>query len=91
MRRIDRPPDGDCNTDDLDKVYAAGPDGRFAELVGENATGPNFSGLVDGWKVASAGYRMWDYMLSRVAGDGDGKAWHLKLAFMRRPKPVLPK
>jgi hypothetical protein len=89
--RIDRLPDGDCRTDDLDKVYAAGPDGRFTQLVGENAAGPNFSGLVDGWKVASAGYRMWDYMLLRVEGSGDGGTWHLKLAFLRRPKPVLPK
>jgi hypothetical protein len=88
--RIDRLPDGDCNTDDLDRVYAAGPDGRFTQLVGENAAGPNFTGLIDGWQVASAGYRMWDSMLDRPAGV-DGKAWHLKLAFMRRPKPVLPK
>ena len=96
---IDRLPDGDCSTDDLDKVYAAGPDGRFTKLVGHNAAGPNFDGLVDGWKLASAGYRMWDSMLSRIDGAGAGEAshatphttWRLKLGLMRFPKPVLLK
>jgi hypothetical protein len=34
---------------------------------------------------------MWDSMLDRPDGVDDGKPWHLKLAFMRRPKPVLQK
>src|SRR5580658_3327382 len=81
--RVDRLPDGDCSTDDLDKVYEAGPDGRFTKLVGRNAAGPNFDELVDGWRLAGAGYRMWDSMLSRAEG---AKPWHLKLGLMRRPK-----
>jgi hypothetical protein len=89
--RVDRLPDGDCSTDDLDKVYEAGPDGRFTRLVGRNAAGPNFDGMVDGWRLASAGYRMWDSMLDRVEGAADSKRWHLKLGLMRRPKPILPK
>ena len=50
-----------------------------------------FDGMVDGWRLASAGYRMWDSMLDRVEGAADGKRWHLKLGLMRRPKPILPK
>lgn len=86
---IDRLPDGDCSTDDLDRVYAAGADGRFSQLVGRNAAGPNFDGRIDGWAVSSAGYRMWDYMLSRVATAGGGTTWHLRLGLMRKPKPVI--
>jgi len=86
---IHRLPDGDCNTVDLDKVYAAGPDGRFTKLVGRNAAGPNFDGRVDGWRLSSAGYRMCGYMLSRIATTGGGTAWHLELALMRKSKPVL--
>jgi hypothetical protein len=86
---VDRLPDGDCSTDDLDKVYASGPDGRFTKLVGANAAGPNFTGLVDGWRLDSAGYRMWDYMLTRVETAGGRTEWHLRLGLMRKPKPVL--
>jgi len=86
---VDRLPDGDCSTDDLDAVYEGGPDGRFTKLVGANAAGPNFTGLVDGWKLDSAGYRMWDYMLTRVESADGGTAWHLRLGLMRKPKPVL--
>jgi hypothetical protein len=86
---VDRMPDGDCATDDLDKVYEGGSDGRFTSLVGANAAGPNFTGLVDGWRLDSAGYRMWDYMLTRVETAGGGTAWHLRLGLMRKPKPVL--
>src|SRR5580658_232593 len=95
--RVDRLPDGDCSTDDLDEVYAAGPDGRFTKLVGRNAAGPNFDALVDGWRLSGAGYRMWDSMLSRVEETEDGKSsdkashttWHLKLGLMRKPKPII--
>jgi len=55
---IDRDSGGDCSTDDLDKVYEAGPDGRFTKLVGSNASGPNFHALVDGWIFSSAGYKL---------------------------------
>jgi hypothetical protein len=84
---IDRLPDGDCATDDLDKLYAAGPDGAFTKFIGANAAGPNFSGKIDGWEVSSAGYRMWDSMLT--APKGDDQTWRLKLGIMRRPKPVM--
>ena len=40
---IDRMPDGDCSTDDLDDVYEAGVDGRFSKLIGTDAAGPNFN------------------------------------------------
>ncbi|MGY8664739.1 hypothetical protein Q3C01_20615 [Bradyrhizobium sp. UFLA05-109] len=87
---IDRMPDGDCSTFDLDKVYEAGPDGRFTKLVGSNAAGPNFDGMIEGWKLGSAGYRMWDYMLTPVKDELTGtRKWHLKLGLMRRPKPIL--
>ncbi|MFZ2068153.1 MAG: hypothetical protein WAV27_19455 [Xanthobacteraceae bacterium] len=46
---IDRMPDGDCSTDDLDDVYEPGSDGRFSKLIGTNAAGPNFNTVVDGW------------------------------------------
>jgi hypothetical protein len=84
---IIRLPDGDCSTDDLDRVYAAGTDGRFTTLVGRNAAGPSFTGRVDGWELSSAGYRLSDFMLSRPADEG--KPWRLRLAIKRRPKPVI--
>ncbi|GLR90779.1 hypothetical protein [Bradyrhizobium iriomotense] len=87
---IDRMPDGDCSTLDLDKVYEAGPDGRFTRLVGSNAAGPNFDGMIEGWRLESAGYRMWDSMLTPVKDELTGTSkWHLKLGLIRRPKPVL--
>jgi hypothetical protein len=91
---VHRLPDGDCSTDDLDHVYAAGPDGRFTRLVGRNAAGPNFDRLIDGWQLASAGYKLWDFSLAPrpdPAGAKVGtKRWHLRLGLLRKPKPVLP-
>jgi hypothetical protein len=87
---IDRMPDGDCSTDDLDDVYERGPDGRFSKLVGTNASGPNFIAIVDGWLLSSAGYQLWDFLLEPDQADTTGQHWHLKLAIKRRPKPVLP-
>jgi hypothetical protein len=87
---IDRLPDGDCSSDDLDKVYEAGPDGSFSALVGSNAAGPNFHTLVDGWILSNAGYQMWDFELEPDKNDPKGRHWHLKLAIKRMPKPVLP-
>lgn len=84
---IIRMPDGDCSTGDLDRVYAAEPDGRFTKLVGVNAAGPNFTGRVDDWALSSAGYRLSDFMLSRPADEG--KPWRLRLAVKRHPKPVI--
>jgi hypothetical protein len=86
---IDCDSGGDCSTDDLDKVYEAGADGRFTKLVGSNASGPNFNTMVDGWMHSSAGYKLWDFALSPVDDAGAGKRWHLKLGIMRLPKPVL--
>jgi hypothetical protein len=91
---IDRLSDGDCSTYDLDKVYAAGPDGAFTQLVGENAAGPNFDALVDGMRLSGAGYKLWEFMLAPSEGagadkTGADKSWHLKLGLMRKPKPVL--
>jgi hypothetical protein len=85
-----RTPGGDCSTEDLDKVYEAAPDGRFTKLVGTNAAGPNFDTTIDGWVLSSAGYKMWDFMLSPDETDTTGQHWHLKLAIMRLPKPRLP-
>lgn len=89
---IDRLPDGDCSTDDLDKVYEAGPDGRFSKLVGSNAAGPNFDGVIDGFRLGGAGYRMWNSMLEPAADTPSGvapKSWTLQLGLMRRPKPRI--
>jgi hypothetical protein len=87
---IDRDGSGDCSTDDLDKVYEAGPDGRFTRLVGANASGPNFNVNIDGWSLSSAGYKLSDFMLEPEDTAAGEKRWHLKLAIMRRPKAVLP-
>ena len=87
---IDRMPDGDCNTDDLDDVYEVGSDGRFSKLVGTNASGPNFNAVVDGWLLSGAGYQLSDFMLEPDKADTTGQRWHLKLAIKQRPKPVLP-
>ena len=87
---IDRMPDGDCNSDDLDRVYSAAADGRFSTLVGSNAAGPNFETVVDGWLLSSAGYQLWDFMLEPDKTDTTGQHWHLKLGIKQRPKPLLP-
>ncbi len=87
---IDRDGSGDCSTDDLDKVYEAGPDGRFTKLVGVNAAGPNFDVNIDGWAVSSAGYKLSDFMLEPEDTAAGEKRWRLKLAIVRRPKPSLP-
>lgn len=86
---IDRDSGGDCSSDDLDAVYEAGPDGRFTKLIGENAAGPNFHTLVDGWMLSSAGYRMWDFELAAPEPANGAKHWHLKLGIMRYPKPRI--
>jgi hypothetical protein len=69
---IDRMPDGDCSTDDLDDVYEAGIDGRFSKLIGTNAAGPNFNTVVDGWQLSGAGYQLWEFMLEPDKADTVG-------------------
>lgn len=86
---IDRLPDGDCTSDDLDNVYDSGADGAFTKLVGRNASGPNFDGLVDGFRLDAAGYKLSDFMLTAPAPASPGEPWHLKLGLKRMPKPVL--
>jgi len=87
---IDRMPDGDCSSLDLDEVYDAGPDGRFTKHLGSNASGPNFNTRVDGWMLSSAGYQLSDFLLHRGDGDGGNERWRLRLGIKRMPKPVLP-
>ena len=86
---IDRLPDGDCSSDDLDTVYESGTGGAFTKLVGRNAAGPNFDGLVDGWRLDAAGYKLSDFMLKAPDAAAPGGPWHLKLGLKRMPKPVL--
>jgi hypothetical protein len=80
---------GDCSTDDLDRIYEAGPDGRFTQLIGSAATSPNFQMKIDGWILTGAGYKLWDFMLSRNETDPAAKHWRLKLGLMRLPKAQL--
>jgi hypothetical protein len=87
---IDRLPGGDCSTFDLDRIYAAGANGRFTRRLGSGAAGPNFQIEIDGWVLCGCGYRMWNYMLGPDQNDAGGKRWHLQLAFTRMPKPRLP-
>jgi hypothetical protein len=81
--------DGDCSTDDLDSIYQAAADGRFTQLLGSGATGPNFQMKVDGWILTGGGYKLWNFLLSRDETDPTGTHWHLKLALMRMPKAQL--
>lgn len=85
---IDRLPDGDCTSDDLDNVYESGAGSAFTKLVGRNAAGPNFDGLVDGFRLDAAGYKLSDFMLTAPAAGLD-QPWHLKLGLKRMPKPIL--
>ena len=87
---IDRMPDGDCSSLDLDEVYEAGPDGRFTKYLGSNASGPNFKTLVDGWILSNAGYQLSDFLLHRGDGDAGNEHWRLRLGIKRMPKPMLP-
>ena len=86
---IDRLPDGDCSSDDLDTVYDVGTGGAFTKLIGRNAAGPNFDGLVDGWRLDAAGYKLSDFMLTAPDAATPDQPWHLKLGLKRMPKPVL--
>ena len=86
---IDRLPDGDCASEDLDEVYEAGPDGRFTKYIGSNASGPNFEKVIDGWLLSGAGYRLSDFLLGRDDGDDGNERWRLRLGIKRMPKPVL--
>lgn len=86
---VDRLPDGDCTSDDLDNVYDVGTGGAFTKLIGRNAAGPNFDGLVDGFRLNAAGYKLSDFMLRAPAAAAPGEPWHLKLGLKRMPKPVL--
>jgi hypothetical protein len=86
---IDRLPDGDCTSDDLDNVYESGAGGAFTKLVGRNAAGPNFDGLIDGFHLDAAGYKLTDFLLTRPAAATPNQPWHLKLGLKRLPKPVL--
>jgi hypothetical protein len=86
---IDRLPDGDCSSDDLDTVYDRDTGGAFTKRVGRNAAGPNFDGLVDGWRLDAAGYKLSDFMLQAPAAATPDEPWHLKLGLKRMPKPVL--
>jgi hypothetical protein len=63
----------------------------FTRPIGANAADPNFDGLVDGWKLASAGYKLWEFMLDRKESANPDKAWKLQLGLMQKPKPILPK
>ena len=85
---IDRLPDGDCATNDLDDVYEAGPDGRFTKFIGSNAAGPNFETLVDGWLLSGSGYQLWDFSLQ--PDSPDKSRWHVKLGIKRIKKAVPP-
>jgi hypothetical protein len=86
---IYRHSDGDCSTDDLDRIYEAAPNGRFTQLIGSAATSPNFQMKIDGWILTGAGYKLWDFMLSRDENDPAARHWRLKLGLMRLPKAQL--
>jgi hypothetical protein len=86
---IYRYPGGDCSTDDLDRIYEAGADGRFTRLLGSGATGPDFQMKVDGWVLTGGGYKLWNFVLSLDETNATDKHWHLKLALMRMPKAQL--
>jgi hypothetical protein len=86
---VDRLPDGDCTSDDLDNVYDLGTGGAFTKRIGRNAAGPNFDGLVDGFRLDAAGYKLSDFMLRAPAAAAAGEPWHLKLVLKRMPKPRL--
>ena len=61
----------------------------LTKLVGRNAAGPNFDGLVDGWRLDAAGYKLSDFMLKAPDAATPDRPWHLKLGLRRMPKPVL--
>jgi hypothetical protein len=86
---IDRLPDGDCTSDDLDNVYDRDGGGAFTKLIGRNGAGPNFDGLVDGFRLDAAGYKLSNFMLTAPAAAPPDQPWHLKLGLVRKPKPVL--
>lgn len=84
---IDRRGNGDSSTDDLDRVYEAGPDGRFTKLLGKDVSAPQSVIQKDGLMLAGSGYNLADFALDPV-GDG-AKEWTLMLALKQHPKPVL--
>jgi hypothetical protein len=84
---IERLSSGDCSTDDIDRLYEAGADGRFTHLLGRAVSSPESVIMVDGLALRGAGYGLADFTLEPV-GDGT-KDWTLKLMLKQHPKPVL--
>jgi hypothetical protein len=79
--------DGSSSTYDIDRLYEAGPDGRFTRLLGMGVSSPYSVIKIDGLMLIGSGYRLADFEFDPV-GDG-AKEWNLKLALKQMPKPVL--
>ena len=84
---IYRESSGDSSTYDLDRVYEAGPDGRFTRLLARSVSSPKTVMMVDGLALYGTGYQLADFSLAPA--DGDAKGWHLTLVLKQGPKPVL--
>jgi hypothetical protein len=84
---INRHSNGDSSTDDLDRIYEVGPDGRFTRLLAKSVSSPQSVIAVDGLMLRGSGYNLADFALDPV-GDGT-KEWTLTLALKQHPKPVL--
>jgi len=84
---INRRGNGDSSTNDLDRVYEAGPDGRFTRLLAKDVSAPQSVIQKNGLVLAGSGYNLADFALDPV-GDGT-KEWTLTLALKQHPKSVL--
>jgi len=84
---IYRESSGDSSTYDLDRVYEAGPDGRFTRLLAKSVSSPKSVMMVDGLALNGTGYRLADFSLAPA--EGGAKGWLVTLVLKQGPKPVL--
>jgi len=80
--------DGTCSSDDIDRIYEAGPDKRFTRLLVAGASSPDAVMKVDGMALTGAGFRLADFTLESTGGRNHPE-WVLRLALKQLPKPVL--
>lgn len=80
--------DGTCSTDDVDRIYEAGPDKRFTRLLVRGASSPDAVVRVDGLALTGSGFRLADFRFEST-GRRDNREWVLQLALKQLPKPVL--
>jgi hypothetical protein len=80
--------DDTCSSDDVDRIYEAGPDRRFTRLLVSSASSPRAAVNVNGSVLTGSGFRLADFSFG-FAGGRNHPDWVLQLTLKQMPKPVL--